>query len=358
MAYIGVVIPVYNCQSYLEEAVYSILNQPFKDIEIVIVNDGSTDNTYNISEKLANKHSNVKVIHKPNSGVSESRNIGIDYILKKNTQYLAFCDADDAWMPDFLDDTIISVLKKATDIVCFQTCVTNHNLTKYSDPIDFSEGVYAGGSSAIWLHRGQSFASMLYSCSFIDKYGLLFNSDLKYSEDKIFIMKAMFLAENITLYKKIMYCYRRNTCSAMHGRKKGIDYYAPIIKGYLQCDQDMMKYCDAHRKELKAGRNLANLYLVEMIKEHFQNFRTKEALDVFLDANLDIKDILLFPEKYCNDNKRIIKTKKLAQNIRSYQYRQYVMGVMAGIIKNIYRFKWVQEFKDIVQFKNIVRKES
>lgn len=91
---LSVIIPVYNAQKYLEEAVQSILKQPCQDIEIIIINDGSQDRSGEVAEQLAKNHENIKVIQSSNHGVSHARNLGIDAACG---EYIAFLDADDVW---------------------------------------------------------------------------------------------------------------------------------------------------------------------------------------------------------------------------------------------------------------------
>ena len=94
----SVIIPVYNCEKYVEQAVASVLSQPLKNINIVIIDDGSTDSSPKICDDLALNHERVTVIHTENGGVSKARNIGIDYVLSKaDSDYIGFLDSDDLY---------------------------------------------------------------------------------------------------------------------------------------------------------------------------------------------------------------------------------------------------------------------
>lgn len=97
---VSVIIPVYNAEKYLSEAIESVLSQTLKDIEILIINDGSSDDTASISDAYSNRYENVRVIHKANEGVSKARNIGIASALG---EYILFLDSDDALTPDALE---------------------------------------------------------------------------------------------------------------------------------------------------------------------------------------------------------------------------------------------------------------
>lgn len=100
---VSVVIPVYNVEKYIEETVSSVLNQTHKNIELIIVNDGSNDNTFVQLTQLKEKDSRIAVINKPNSGVCDSRNRGLE---KANGKFITFLDADDVWEPNFIEDCL------------------------------------------------------------------------------------------------------------------------------------------------------------------------------------------------------------------------------------------------------------
>ena len=94
---ISVIVPVYNVEEYVEKCVLSIINQTYKNLEIILVDDGSTDNSGKICDEIAIKDNRIKVIHKKNGGLSDARNVGID-IAKGD--YLGFVDSDDYIDPD------------------------------------------------------------------------------------------------------------------------------------------------------------------------------------------------------------------------------------------------------------------
>lgn len=94
---ISVIIPVYNVEKYLEQSINSVLNQTYKNLEILLVNDGSTDNSGKICNELSIKDERIKVIHKENGGLSSARNAGLDIAKGK---YITFLDSDDCIIPD------------------------------------------------------------------------------------------------------------------------------------------------------------------------------------------------------------------------------------------------------------------
>lgn len=103
MPEISVIVPVYNAGVYLHQCVDSILNQRFKDFQLLLIDDGSTDGSSSVCDEYMVKDSRVHVIHQSNAGVSAARNAGLAYVFSKNeTPYLTFIDSDDFVAPTYL----------------------------------------------------------------------------------------------------------------------------------------------------------------------------------------------------------------------------------------------------------------
>ena len=108
---VSVIVPVYNVEQYLSDCLESICRQTLKGIEIIVVNDGSTDNSLSIIKSFQQKYSNIKLINKKNGGLSSARNAGIDMAVG---EYLFFVDSD-----DFIDlDTLEKMYVKAKETHC------------------------------------------------------------------------------------------------------------------------------------------------------------------------------------------------------------------------------------------------
>lgn len=101
MIKVSIIMPVYNSEKYLRKAVDSVLNQDFEGFELILVDDGSPDNSGMICDEYAEGHSNVKVIHKENGGICSARNAGIE---QAEGEYIGFCDNDDEYLPDLIKD--------------------------------------------------------------------------------------------------------------------------------------------------------------------------------------------------------------------------------------------------------------
>jgi glycosyltransferase involved in cell wall biosynthesis len=115
-ALISVIIPVYNTEKYVERAINSVLNQSYRNVELVIVDDGSTDMTGDIIDRVAKKDTRVVVIHKKKEGVGVARNRGLN---AATGSYITFCDADDEMYPNMLEKMMHAIIRDGSDVaVC------------------------------------------------------------------------------------------------------------------------------------------------------------------------------------------------------------------------------------------------
>lgn len=113
MEKISIIVPIYNVEKYLEKCVKSIITQTYKNLEIILVDDGSKDNSGKIADELSKTDSRIKVIHKENGGLSSARNEGIKYV---TGEYIAFLDSDDCIIPTFYEYLYDLIIKYNADI--------------------------------------------------------------------------------------------------------------------------------------------------------------------------------------------------------------------------------------------------
>lgn len=137
---ISLIIPVYNVEKYIKKALDSVVNQTMKNIQVIIVNDGSTDNSINIVEDFARKNSNFTIINQDNKGLAAARNAGLKIAKGK---YIAFMDSDDYIEPNFLECLYKLAKDNDADISCcnYNIYLPNINANIYM-PIATSNGVY------------------------------------------------------------------------------------------------------------------------------------------------------------------------------------------------------------------------
>lgn len=111
---ISIIVPVYNVEKYLNKCIDSIINQTYKNIEIILVDDGSTDNSGKICDEYLLRDSRIKVIHKNNGGLSSARNEGINI---SSGEYIGFVDSDDWVEPNMYEEMYKKILYSNADIV-------------------------------------------------------------------------------------------------------------------------------------------------------------------------------------------------------------------------------------------------
>lgn len=186
MAEVSIIVPVYNVEKYLHRCVDSILQQTFKDFELILVDDGSPDNCGKICDEYAAKDSRVTVIHKANGGVSSARNAGLDVATGK---YIMFCDSDDVVKPLWCEVMLYSSLGKPSVFVCCNVerfnidsdfkgdCIENISEINVVETDFFN--IYRKGISAYCVNK-------IYERSIIDSYGLRFDDSCSFGEDAIF----------------------------------------------------------------------------------------------------------------------------------------------------------------------------
>ena len=105
---ISIIVPVYNVEQYLERCVESLMNQSYKNIEILLINDGSTDNSGKLCDEIAKRDSRIAVYHKENGGLSDARNYGVD---KATADFVGFVDSDDYVDEDMYEVLLSNLLK-------------------------------------------------------------------------------------------------------------------------------------------------------------------------------------------------------------------------------------------------------
>lgn len=288
---ISVIIPVYNCRNYLWQAVKSVVEQPYQEIEVILVDDGSTDGSSILCDELAKKYDRIVALHQKIGGVSSARNKGIEYVLSLGKAgCFAFLDADDVWAPNCMDDHIGKLIEQNYDLIGLQACTCDYSLARRSEPAPMQEGAHQGGVASIWTHAKQSMGAMLYRTELIREYDIRFYS-VKASEDKIFSMQCLYLADSIYLENQLMYLYRQNATSAVHRRKRGIPYYVPIIDAYIKLDADMEEWGNSARGVLNEGKLLAKIYIMDMVEEEYERLDGAKRIRVLLAQRPDYQDI-------------------------------------------------------------------
>ena len=243
---ISVIVPVYNVEKYLANCLDSIINQTYKNLEILLIDDGSTDNSGKICDDYAKKDNRIKVIHKENGGLSSARNIGIN---NANGNYLSFIDSDDTINHEMMNNMLDSINKNNTDMAICKLNIIKDEV-KTNEKIDINEKIEVITPNDVYdMLYNHKQAEMTSSCNKIFKIELF--DDIRYplgeiNEDDA-ILHLILDKVNIISYSNIPYYnYYQRTGSIMHKRnpkaKQSVEHY--IVRGNYFFDKKMYKYYD------------------------------------------------------------------------------------------------------------------
>lgn len=345
---IFVIIPVYNCENFVDEAINSVLNQPYKNINIVLVNDGSKDNSPEICDRYAQQYDRVHVIHQENAGVSVARNTGIEYVLTVadiENDYLAFVDSDDMWC----ENAITPVLFKREcagynlPLLALGTVRGNEKLSRFQVSKTYVEREDIG-SNNIWNVNGH-FGACLYPVSILKKFNIRFSEKLKYSEDKIFLLQNVYLSKRVRFVNKQLYIYRKNSASAMNKVRHipAIDYYNPIVFGWVASDEFLNQFEAETEKRINSGHVLAGIYLMDMAAGHFEQWRS--AKEIYEELATHVHRPLLINLRPQDVSKSQYRNSRLLLKqplIFAWKYR--MMGLAKRLIRPIFNIPIMRNY--------------
>lgn len=285
---LSIIIPVYNVSRYLSKCLDSILNQDiaYKDYEIIVVNDGSTDNSGEIAQEYANKYSNIRLISQDNQGLSGARNTGISVA---RGEYIQFVDSDDFLEPNMLGKLLNRVQRDKLDVLRFNYQNVNENYevfepNKESRPyMDYSDSVCNGVE---FLNERLGYAC--YACQFLIRTSLvkdcIFKEHILF-EDTQWTPRILFKANRVSSTPAIVYNYLSRTGSITKSeslsKKKGlVESKLSLIKDL----QDQMRICSDQRwyKGMISGTAISIIGILadELYNERHQYLKQLKALKV------------------------------------------------------------------------------
>lgn len=198
----SVVIPLYNKEKSILSTIQSVLNQTYNDYEIVIVNDGSKDNSLNVVKSIINDK--IRIIDKPNGGVSSARNRGI---MEARNNYIAFLDSDDLWADCHLA-TLAKMIKKYPEDIMFYTKYGSVEQVKFNDNIDIQR---TDNYLCEFFKNNRAWTgTVCFRKNNLIKQNLLFNEKLTHGED-VDLWYRVSLKYGAVFCNKYTAIYRQNT---------------------------------------------------------------------------------------------------------------------------------------------------
>lgn len=289
MPKISIIVPVYNCEKYISNCINSILEQSFKDFELILVDDGSSDRSFEICESFAKKDNRVRAIHQPNSGVSRARNRGLD---EAKGEYIGFVDGDDCVDKEMYKRLYKNLADNNADIsICG---IVNYFLKKNGT----TEKVRQSQVDGFWIFSGEqalkeALQSRLYSVNPVNK---LFKKKLfdklrypegKISEDAFLIPVVISKAGKVVYDSKPMYYYLRRENSITTSNFSDRDW--DVVEAYKN-HLNMVSEKFPNLKKVAKFRYLwAYAYVIDkiMLSENSENYLRdfKKAFD-FIKKNI------------------------------------------------------------------------
>jgi glycosyltransferase involved in cell wall biosynthesis len=211
-AKISVIVPVYNVEKYLKRCVDSILNQIYKNLQIILVDDGSKDGSGKICDEYAKKDHRITVIHQENSGVSDARNAGLDISIG---DYIGFIDSDDYVNERMYEELLKSSVEKQADIAICRYINFSGERVAIIEKSDDVKIVYTANQALENLHSSDGEVYMLIWNKLYRKElfnGLRYPSG-KINEDEFVTYKVLSKANQIVMLQKALYYYYKNANS-------------------------------------------------------------------------------------------------------------------------------------------------
>ena len=241
---ISVIVPVWNGEKTLAECVGSIIHQSLQDMEIILVDDGSSDGTWALMERLAEEDARIRILHRENEGVSQARNAGIEM---SRGRYVRFVDADDQLPPDSMRILVEKAGENDCDLVLAAYTEVlgrkryHRDLGKCEDTVDNEEFLRRLERLSNSFYYGVLW-NKLFKGQIIREHGVRFVSGLHWGEDFAFVMGYLAHAECIRYTKELVYDYYRNPHGAV------VRQFFHTIRHPIEGIKDRLKIYRAYRE--------------------------------------------------------------------------------------------------------------
>ena len=291
----SIIIPVYGVEEYLHECVDSALSQTFGDFEIILVDDGSLDHCAKICDEYQCIDPRIKVIHKANGGLSDSRNIGLAYATGK---FIYFLDGDD-WIEKKLLENTVFYIRQDYDMVAFNTSFfcndkiiasTNHETGTFEMYDDYSQMEFFL-KTLLFSKIGWSVSDRVFKKSIIDENRLTFADNIKiFTEDLFFSCCYCAHINKILSIEDKLFYYRQREGSIMHTAGTGLNF-----NRYNEFGKELEKYY--HEKRIDPLIEVFPQIYYSIFRNNIWKVQKHNNIDIFQIIELiydDVKDIDFF----------------------------------------------------------------
>ncbi|GAB2498687.1 glycosyltransferase [Alkalibacterium psychrotolerans] len=264
MPAISIIMPVYNSSKYLNKAINSVLYQTFEDYELIIIDDGSKDNSLSIIEDYALADSRIKVMTQPNKGPSSARNKGLE---AASGQYVYFIDSDDEVSDSLLAKSIEKINENFPDVLMFGMCIEEvgrNEEIKSKIITKASKGMYTSENFSNLtvdndFHDLLGFTTnKLYKRDVLTHYNIKFDEEIHYLEDMFFNKKVFKCVNNFEIIDDCLYYYKRRkrTSGANTFQNKFFDLQMEAVRARKELLEDW------EFERIKIETEVANLHML------------------------------------------------------------------------------------------------
>lgn len=307
---ISIIVPVYNVEKYLDRCINSILKQTYQNLEIILVDDGSNDNSGNMCDKYAQKDSRIRVIHKENGGLSDARNKGIEIA---TGEYIGFVDSD-----DYIADNMYEYLKEIMDNNDADISICGYTKFSEKDNIieskDYKEYVYTTKEAIRELIKQEKFQDYAWNKLYKSK---LFSEILypfgRKMEDIGTTYKLFDASKKIVFCNKTLYYYFQRENSIVNNKKPSlyIDKYELSKERYLFIKK---KYPSILENDIDMLNKILSIYKQKKNKQIYEYLSNHDVMKLYFDIMKNI-------DKFKNNIPFKMKLKILLFKI--YNYKEY-----------------------------------
>lgn len=324
---ISIIIPVYNTEKYVKDAILSIMNQSIKDIEILVINDGSTDNSLQIIRELAKLDSRIRIFSQENKGSSIARNVGIN---KARGRYIYFMDSDDLLCKDALIKCYEKCVKNNLDFVFFDANILNemesfslsYNYIR-SDMIE--DKIYSGIDILIHLLETESYRAAVWlhfiNINFLKRINLIFYPGIIH-EDELFSALLYIQAQKVG-YIPIAFFSRRLREGSIMVQK----YSYKNIEGYFTVLSHLCQYSHSQNKKIQTLIDKTIRYIINPVIYNARVLSLKERTRVlkictyYYFKYIKLKNIIVLLFPFTVSIKSYLKKDlcRVAQNIHPHK---------------------------------------
>ena len=236
MSCLSVIVPCYNGEKFISRCLESLVNQTLQDIEIIVINDGSTDNSQDIIDSYANKYHNIKAYKIPNSGIADARNFGVS---KVETPYFGFLDCD-----DYTDVTMFEKMYNKAIETNAQVVVSNFYWVKGKKKKLEKEGPYNTGKDML-IHLFAVLWNKIYDTAFVRSTNIRFPSGNRY-EDAYFLYCLTPNIERLAFVDEAFVHYVQHENSITHNNNEEVKNMITIFDNILNYYAHTNRYDEYH----------------------------------------------------------------------------------------------------------------